>query len=26
LQFPVWWTILGSNQWPPQCQCGALTN
>ena len=18
------WTILGSNQWPPQCQCGAL--
>ncbi len=26
LQFPVWWTILDSNQWPSQCQCDALTN
>jgi UDP-N-acetylglucosamine--N-acetylmuramyl-(pentapeptide) pyrophosphoryl-undecaprenol N-acetylglucosamine transferase len=21
-----WWSILDSNQWPPQCQCGALAN
>ena len=20
------WAILDSNQWPPQCECGALTN
>lgn len=24
--FPQWWSILGSNQWPLQCQCNALAN
>jgi DNA invertase Pin-like site-specific DNA recombinase len=24
--FLEWWSILDSNQWPPQCQCGALAN
>ena len=20
----IWWSIAGSNRWPPHCQCGAL--